>query len=60
MIRIEKLCKAYDDFLAVDHLSFEVAEGEILGLVGPFSLWVQARISRFNINYMKVMDLYLC
>lgn len=29
------LTKRYDDFLAVDHLDFEVYPGEILGLVGP-------------------------
>lgn len=35
MVRIEGLVKQYDDTLAVDGLSFNVYEGEILGLVGP-------------------------
>ncbi len=34
-LRITELTKSYDDFLAVDRLSFEVRPGEILGLVGP-------------------------
>lgn len=35
MIRVEGLSKNYDNTLAVDDLSFEVAGGDILGLVGP-------------------------
>src|SRR5690606_38744923 len=35
MIRVERLRKKYDGFLAVNDLSFEVSPGEILGLVGP-------------------------
>jgi ABC-2 type transport system ATP-binding protein len=31
----ENLTYAYGDFLAVDHINFEVAEGEILGFLGP-------------------------
>ena len=34
-VQIVGLSKAYRDTLAVDDLSFEVAPGEILGLVGP-------------------------
>lgn len=34
MIRVSGLTKRYDDFLAVDDLSFEVAPRSILGLVG--------------------------
>lgn len=29
------LTKFYDDFLAVDHISFEVEQGEIFGFLGP-------------------------
>ncbi|HZW55676.1 MAG TPA: ATP-binding cassette domain-containing protein [Nitrososphaerales archaeon] len=29
------LTKYYNKFLAVDHISFEVEEGEILGFLGP-------------------------
>ena len=35
MIQVESLVKAYRDVIAVDTLSFQVASGEILGLVGP-------------------------
>ena len=35
MISVHSLIKSYDGFQAVDRLSFEVAPGEILGLVGP-------------------------
>lgn len=35
MIRVDSLTKRYDGRLAVNELSFEVAAGEILGLVGP-------------------------
>ena len=35
MLRVEGLTKDFDGFLAVKNVSFEVAEGEILGLIGP-------------------------
>lgn len=35
MIQVEGLQKLYGDFPAVQDLSFEVASGEVLGLVGP-------------------------
>ena len=35
MIRVERFSKTYGDQCAVDGLSFEVATGQILGLVGP-------------------------
>lgn len=35
IISVDKLVKKYDDFTAVDGLSFEVYEGEIFGLLGP-------------------------
>ena len=35
MIEVDRLTKHYGSFVAVDDLSFEVAAGEILGLVGP-------------------------
>ncbi len=34
-IRVSGLTKFYGDLLAVDHISFEVEEGEIFGLLGP-------------------------
>ena len=34
MLKIDNITKYYGDFLAVDHLSFEVNEGEIFGLLG--------------------------
>jgi len=35
MIQVEGLTKYYGDTLALDNLSFQVAEGEILGFLGP-------------------------
>jgi ABC-2 type transport system ATP-binding protein len=35
VIEVNQLTKVYGDLTAVDHLSFSVAPGEILGLVGP-------------------------
>ena len=35
MIKIENLVKKFDQFVAVDNLSFQVAEGEVLGFLGP-------------------------
>ncbi len=35
MIVVENLVKQYGNFRAVDHLSFEVKKGEILGFLGP-------------------------
>lgn len=35
MIEVKKLTKYYGDKLAVDHLSFTIKDGEILGFLGP-------------------------
>ncbi|MDP9269319.1 MAG: ATP-binding cassette domain-containing protein [Acidobacteriota bacterium] len=35
MIQVEHITKRYGDFVAVDDVSFDVAEGEIFGLLGP-------------------------
>ena len=35
MIQVENLTKQFDDFTAVDNLSFNVAPGEVLGFLGP-------------------------
>lgn len=34
-IEVENLTKYYDKFLAVDHIDFAVAQGEIFGFLGP-------------------------
>ena len=34
MLKVENVTKYYDDFKAVDNLSFEVNKGEIFGLLG--------------------------
>lgn len=34
MLKVDNITKYYDDFCAVDHLSFEVKPGEIFGLLG--------------------------
>jgi len=35
LLKVEGLSKSFDGFLAVNRVSFEVCEGEILGLIGP-------------------------
>src|SRR3954466_5738661 len=35
VLSIERLCKSYGDTVAVDRISFEVRENEIVGLLGP-------------------------
>jgi ABC-2 type transport system ATP-binding protein len=35
MVSIKEFTKLYDDFVAVDQISFEVPQGEIFGLLGP-------------------------
>ena len=35
IIEVKNLVKQYKELKAIDNLSFEVHEGEILGLVGP-------------------------
>jgi ABC-2 type transport system ATP-binding protein len=35
MIQVRNLVKKYDDFVAIDDISFEVYKGEIFGILGP-------------------------
>ena len=35
MIEVEGLTRRYDDFLAVDQLSFHIGKGEVVGFLGP-------------------------
>src|SRR3989344_2380112 len=35
ILEVKNLRKSFDNFVAVDNVSFSVAEGEILGLLGP-------------------------
>ncbi|NLJ31964.1 MAG: ABC transporter ATP-binding protein [Clostridiales bacterium] len=35
VIKVNNLVKRYGDLVALDHLSFEVGEGEVFGLLGP-------------------------
>lgn len=35
MISVTNLCKSFDDFKAVDNLSFDIKPGDILGFLGP-------------------------
>jgi len=35
MLTIDSFTKCYDDFVAVDNLSFTIAEGDIFGFIGP-------------------------
>ncbi|RTZ82520.1 MAG: ABC transporter ATP-binding protein, partial [SAR324 cluster bacterium] len=35
MIQVHSLSKNFNNFLAVDQVSFEVQKGEVLGFLGP-------------------------
>jgi ABC-2 type transport system ATP-binding protein len=35
MLRVRELCESYASLIAVDHISFELGRGEIVGLLGP-------------------------
>jgi ABC-2 type transport system ATP-binding protein len=35
VLKVENLTKTYDDITVVDHISFEIKEGEVVGLLGP-------------------------
>ncbi len=35
VIRVENLTRRFGDFVAVDHVSFQVQRGEIVGYLGP-------------------------
>ena len=39
VIEVKDLTKEYKELKAIDNLSFEVHEGEILGLLGPNRKW---------------------
>jgi ABC-2 type transport system ATP-binding protein len=35
ILRVKEVTKQYDSLTAVDHVSFEIEEGEIVSLLGP-------------------------
>ena len=35
IVEVKNLTKKFDGFTAVDNISFEIKEGEIVGLLGP-------------------------
>ncbi|GAB4466126.1 MAG: hypothetical protein Kow0070_28920 [Anaerolineales bacterium] len=35
VITVENLTRRFGDFVAVDHIKFEVNEGEVVGYLGP-------------------------
>ena len=35
MIKVENITKKYGGYVAVDNMSFEIKEGEIVGFLGP-------------------------
>ena len=35
VVAVRELTKRFDDFVAVDHVSFDVSAGEIVGYLGP-------------------------
>ncbi|MBN1271458.1 MAG: ATP-binding cassette domain-containing protein [Candidatus Aminicenantes bacterium] len=55
MIKFDKLTKYYGDLCAVDHVSFEVKKGEILGLLGPNGAG-KTTIYRILTGYLRPTD----
>ena len=49
MIHIENLVKRYGDLVALNHLSLDIKEGEIFGLLGPHQTYPHPVPSRHNI-----------
>ena len=35
VVKIDSMVKRYKDLIALDHLSLEIKEGEVFGLLGP-------------------------
>ena len=35
MIEVKNLVKKYGDYVAVDHLSFQIEKGQVYGFLGP-------------------------
>ncbi len=35
VIRVENLTRRFGDFVAVDHINFDVRQGEVVGYLGP-------------------------
>ena len=51
IIEVKKLTKSYKKLKAVDELSFEVNEGEILGLLGPNGSGKSTMLEAIAVNY---------
>ena len=35
MIELQNVTKKYNDFIAVDNISFKIEDGEVVGFLGP-------------------------
>ena len=63
VIRAENIVKKYDDFVAVDGISFEVQRGESFGLLGPngagksTTMKMIAAVSTRTSGYLEVLGL---
>lgn len=65
IIEVKNLTKKYKELKAVDDLSFEVHEGEILGLLGPnreFDSCLQFFTNQIaqNVDYINTFEFFYC
>ena len=55
MLKLENITKYYDDFKAVDNLSFEVKEGEMIRVLDGPLMGLETQIKKVNLHKRTVL-----